>query len=70
MGIREADIAMSLLFGGLDDAFYSAYENVFPMEPGWRGRMPLYQIYPILAHILLFGTSYVSLLDKAVARFK
>lgn len=70
MGIREADIAMSLLFGGLDDSFYEAYHEVFPMEPGWKGRMPLYQLYPILAHILLFGESYVSLLDKAVAKFK
>lgn len=57
-GHREMDIAMTRLFGGFDDRFYSAYEEAFPLQPGYPERESLMQLYPLLAHLLLFGGSY------------
>ncbi len=57
-GHREMDIAMSKLFGGFTKAFYDAYNDSWPLEPGWQGRIPLNQLYPLLVHVNLFGESY------------
>jgi fructosamine-3-kinase len=57
-GHRETDLAMTLLFGGFDDSFYGAYEEVFPLSPGWRDRVGVFQLYPLLVHLLLFGGAY------------
>lgn len=59
-GHREMDIAMSRLFGGFDEAFYSAYNSVYPLQNGWLKRLPLTQLYPLLVHAVLFGGHYVS----------
>ncbi len=59
-GHREAELAMTLLFGGFPPAFYTAYEREWPLVPGWRERLPLYQLYHVLNHLNLFGTSYDS----------
>ncbi len=56
---RECDIAMTALFGGFPDAFYSAYQNTYPLVPGWKQRISLFQLYPLLVHALLFGGTYV-----------
>ncbi len=56
--IREMDLAMSLLFGGFPQCFYDAYHSTYPLEPGWRKRIPLFQMYYLLVHLLLFGMSY------------
>lgn len=58
-GHREMDIAMTLLFGGFDSAFYYRYQEVFPLAPGWRERVRLCQLYPVLVHAVLFGGHYV-----------
>ncbi len=67
---REMDLAMSRLFGGFDPAFYSAYEEAYPLAPGFHERMEIYQLYYLLAHVNLFGYSYVAsvrrILDKYV----
>ncbi len=57
-GHREMDIAMSMLFGGFDAAFYDAYNHHYPLYPGWQQRLPLCQLYPLLVHLLLFGGHY------------
>ncbi|WP_170971172.1 fructosamine kinase family protein [Ilyomonas limi] len=57
-GHREMDIAMTLLFGGFDARFYSAYNEAFPLEEGWRSRVDICQLYPLLVHLLLFGGHY------------
>ncbi len=44
-GHREADLAMTLLFGGFEDSFYSAYAEVYPLNPGWQKRMEIYKLY-------------------------
>lgn len=57
-GHREVDLSMSLLFGGFDKKFYESYENVFPLEKGWEERVEIYNLYPLLVHVNLFGASY------------
>ncbi|MBK8555884.1 MAG: fructosamine kinase family protein [Lewinellaceae bacterium] len=56
---REMDLAMSRLFGGFDAAFYLSYDANFPLEPGLEERLPVYQLYYLLAHVNLFGGGYV-----------
>ncbi|NHA15708.1 fructosamine kinase family protein [Thioalkalivibrio sp. XN279] len=58
-GDPECDLAMTRLFGGFDRAFYDAYDAVLPPAPGWRQRLPLYQLYHVLNHANLFGGGYV-----------
>ena len=60
-GHGEVDLAMTELFGGFPALFYSAYEAVRPLDDGYReARRPLYQLYPLLVHVNLFGGSYVN----------
>jgi protein-ribulosamine 3-kinase len=57
-GHREADLAMSQLFGGFDSEFYTAYQRSFPLTGGFEVRKRIYNLYHILNHWILFGTSY------------
>ncbi|UOE46362.1 fructosamine kinase family protein [Mucilaginibacter sp. SMC90] len=57
-GNREFDIAMTTLFGGFDRAFYEAYNNEFQLLPGWQQRLKLWNLYPLLVHVNLFGGMY------------
>lgn len=59
-GDRESDIAMTQLFGGFGAAFYSAYEEAWPLANGSGARISLYQLYHVLNHLNLFGQSYLS----------
>ena len=59
-GHAEVDLAMTELFGGFPNSFYSAYSEALPPADGYREvRQPLYQLYPLLVHVNLFGGSYV-----------
>ena len=55
---REAEWGMMLLFGGFPDSVLAAYQEVWPLPEGWRDRVPLYQLYHVLNHFLLFGGGY------------
>lgn len=68
-GWREADIAMSLLFGGLPHEFYLAYEQAWPLEEDWRSRVPLYNLYHLLNHLNIFGVSYQEQVQNTIARY-
>lgn len=57
-GHREAELAMTRLFGGFDREFYAAYEAEWPLQRGHVERLPLYQLYHLLNHLNLFGRSY------------
>lgn len=71
-GDREADIAMTELFGGFPAEFYAAYSNTWPLDAGYRVRRDLYNLYHVLNHLNLFGASYLSralsLIDKLLAQ--
>lgn len=65
-GHREVDLSFSKLFGGFDSRFYDAYEDVFPLEPGFKDRVKVYNLYPLLVHLNLFGKSYLPPIEKTV----
>lgn len=68
-GHREADLAMTRLFGGFSPSFYRAYEEAFPLQAGHGERLPLYQLYHLLNHLNLFGRSYYGQCDRILRRF-
>ncbi|MEM9254079.1 MAG: fructosamine kinase family protein [Pseudomonadota bacterium] len=57
-GDREADLAMTELFGGFGDRFYQSYVNAWDIDPGYQTRKVLYNLYHILNHFNLFGGGY------------
>ncbi|MDH5514926.1 MAG: fructosamine kinase family protein [Gammaproteobacteria bacterium] len=59
-GDREADIAMTELFGGFGRDFYAAYNNAWSLDAGYPVRKTLYNLYHILNHFNLFGGGYAS----------
>jgi len=70
-GDREADIAMTHLFGGFSKAFYDAYEHSWPLDAGAATRRTLYNLYHVLNHLNLFGGGYgeqaTSMIDHLLA---
>jgi len=57
-GDREADLAMTELFGGFGSDFYAAYRDAWPLDAGYPVRKTLYKLYHILNHLNLFGSGY------------
>jgi fructosamine-3-kinase len=66
-GHREIDLAMMRLFGGFGARVFATYEEAFPLAPGHEERVRLYQLYPLLVHVNLFGGSYVGSIESALA---
>lgn len=66
-GHREADLAMLALFGAPHlERVVAAYDEQHPLASGWRERVSLHQVFPLLAHVALFGSGYLSALERAV----
>jgi fructosamine-3-kinase len=68
-GHREIDLAMLQLFGSPRGEFFDAYSEIWPLSPGWRERVRLYQLYPLLVHVNLFGGSYVQSADAVLRAY-
>lgn len=68
-GHREADLAMTKLFGGFHSLFYESYVNEFSPEKGWESRVDLHNLYPLLVHVNLFGGGYVYDVKSIITRF-
>lgn len=70
-GDREADLAMTRLFGGFGPEFYAAYEAAWPLDPGAGTRVALYNLYHVLNHLNLFGGGYcvqaLGMIDRLLA---
>jgi fructosamine-3-kinase len=66
-GNREIDLAMMRLFGGFGERVFAAYDHAWPLAPGAEERVPLYQLYPLLVHVNLFGGSYVGSVKRALS---
>lgn len=58
-GHREMDLAMLELFGSIPRRTAAAYDEVTPLAAGWRERIPLWQLFPLLVHAVLFGGGYL-----------
>jgi len=67
-GDREADIAMTELFGGFGSEFYAAYNDAWPLDAGYKTRKTLYNLYHILNHLNLFGGGYGSQAEGMMSR--
>ncbi|MGE0712689.1 MAG: fructosamine kinase family protein [Planctomycetota bacterium] len=59
-GHREAELGMMVLFGGLSERVFRAYDEASPLQPGWRERLDLYTLYHVLNHYNLFGGGYAA----------
>lgn len=68
-GHREADLAMTELFGGFDRKFYAAYRSAWPLEPGYEVRREVYNLYHLMNHLNLFGAGYASSVASILRRF-
>lgn len=68
-GAREMDLAMTRLFGGFDGAFYKAYDEAFPLPDSYTELEDLYQLYPLLVHLNLFGSGYLSAVNRVIKRY-
>jgi len=67
-GDREADLAMTELFGGFPQAFYSAYREAAPLAQGYAVRKTLYNLYHVLNHANLFGGGYAAQAERMIDR--
>jgi len=65
-GDREVDVAMTELFGGFSAEFYRGYNQIFPLDAGYKQRKTLYNLYHILNHFNLFGGGYESQANRMI----
>lgn len=66
-GHREADLAMTELFGGFGERFHAAYREAWPLQPGYPARRAVYQLWYLLVHVNLFGGGYGALTAGVLA---
>lgn len=69
-GHREADLAMTQLFGGFPAGFFEGYQESWPLEPGFPERKDLYNLYHLLNHLNLFGGSYYSSVRSIIRKYE
>lgn len=67
-GDREADLAMTELFGGFGQDFYASYRDAYPLDAGYAVRKTLYNLYHILNHLNLFGSGYLGQAENMLSR--
>lgn len=68
-GHPEVELAFTTMFGTFGQAFFEAYEALAPLEPGFHElRSSLYNLYPTLVHVRLFGSGYLARVDQTLAR--
>ncbi|MCD8193508.1 MAG: fructosamine kinase family protein [Tannerellaceae bacterium] len=69
-GHREADLAMTHLFGGFPPEFYQAYQAEYPLPQGWEQRQGLYKLYHVLNHLNMFGRGYLHEAEQLIAVYR
>ena len=69
-GHREADLAMTKMFGGFAPSFYSSYHKEYPLQEGWEYREGIYRLYHVLNHLNLFGRSYLAQAEHIVMKYR
>jgi protein-ribulosamine 3-kinase len=68
-GHREIEIAFTHLFGGFSYKFYDSYNEAFPILPRFKERIEVYNLYPLLVHVNLFGAGYLSGIKTTLDKF-
>ena len=69
-GHREADLAMTELFGGYNDRFYDAYRSAWSLAPGYETRRDVYNLYHLINHLNLFGGGYAGQVEQVLRVFE
>lgn len=68
-GNREIELAFTQLFGGFDSMFYQSYFESYPVTTGFQERADIYNLYPLLVHVNLFGQGYLSGIMSTLSRY-
>jgi fructosamine-3-kinase len=68
-GLREAELAFTQLFGGFDPIFLHTYHEAYPLESGFKERIAIYNLYPLLVHLILFGQSYKDSILNTIRKY-
>ena len=68
-GHKEIDLAMLFLFGNVPDEAFAEYELIYPIEKGWKERMDISQLYPLMVHLVLFGNSYQTAVNSILKKY-
>lgn len=63
---REVDLSLMRLFGGFNERVFAAYQEALPLAAGWQARADLWNLYPLLVHVNLFGGSYLERTRKGL----
>src|SRR5438552_1352896 len=69
-GHRSMDLAMTTLFGGFDKVFYESYNYYFAFPKNYREQWEICNLYPLLIHLNLFGSDYLSQIESTLRKFK
>ena len=68
-GHPEIELAFATLFGTLGEPFFARYRELAPLDPGFfELRRDLYNLYPLLVHVTLFGRSYLGPIERFLDR--
>jgi len=68
-GHREMDLAMIFLFGSIPSKAIEEYNLIYKLEKGWKERMDIHQLYPLLVHLVIFGSGYQSAFESIVKKY-
>ena len=68
-GHPEVDLAFSKMFGGFSADFYEGYQSISPIEAGFKERVPVFNLYPLLVHVNLFGGHYASQFQSLIKKY-
>ncbi len=67
---REIELAFTTLFGTFGEPFFARYQEIFPLRPGFfEERIDIYNLYPLLVHVRLFGGGYIHSVNETLRRF-
>jgi fructosamine-3-kinase len=69
-GHREIELSFTKMFGGFGGEFYTAYQEVWPLTPGFDSRIDIYNIYPSMVHVNLFGGAYLDGVERVLRRYQ
>ncbi|SDL71398.1 hypothetical protein SAMN04488034_10945 [Salinimicrobium catena] len=69
-GPREMDLAMMKLFGGFPEEVFSVYNELFPLQPNFEERVALWQLYYLLVHLNIFGSSYLPQVKEILRQYR
>lgn len=68
-GNREIEVSFTRLFGGFSPTFYESYQRNWPMQPGYEDRIEIHNLYPLLVHVNLFGSSYLPGIEAVIKKY-